>query len=304
MPESQPEPKSSGTRSFWSTFPGVMTAVGGFVAAVATLLTALVSAGVLGGRATPTSVPAVTATVAFATATVAPQAPVAPATPLAPSASAAPQVSPTPLSGAVLMEDDFSSSRNGWLSEVTEQAEKGYEDGEFHITVYEPEFSTWSYPDPPRGFADFALEVDARRVSGPLDNEFGVQVHYQSDTDAFYLFAISSNGFYSVQKYEAGEWQQLVDWAESPAIQQGDAVNRLRVTCQGDRMRFFANGEPLAQVEDSSFRSGSVGLLASSADKGGVVVAFDNLRVRALSATEGQSLRIIPAIFRSVTGNG
>jgi hypothetical protein len=185
---------------------------------------------------------------------------------------------------AFLMEDDFSSSRNSWLSEVTEQAEKGYEDGEFRITVYEPEYSTWSYPDPPRDFADFALEVDARRVSGPLDNEFGVQVRYQPDTDAFYLFAISSNGFYSVQKYEGGEWQRLVDWTESPAIQQGDAVNRLRLTCQGERMRFFANGEQLTQWRDASFRSGSVGLLASSADKGGVVVAFDNLRVRALSA--------------------
>jgi hypothetical protein len=111
-----------------------------------------------------------------------------------------------------------------------------------------------------------------------------VLVRYQPDADAFYFFAISSNGFYSVQKYEAGEWQRLLDWAESRAIQQGDAVNRLRVTCQGDRMRFFANGEQLAQLEDAGFRSGSVGLLASSVEKGGVVVAFDNLRVRSLLA--------------------
>ena len=182
------------------------------------------------------------------------------------------------------MADDFGAPRNAWLSEVTEQAEKGYEDGEFRLTVYQPEYSTWSYPDPPRDFADFALEVEARRASGPLDNEFGVLVRYQPETDEFYLFAISSNGFYSVQKYQANEWQKLVEWTESAAILQGEDVNRLRVTGQGDKMRFFVNGEPLTEVEDASFRSGSVGLLASTNEKGGVAVAFDNLRVRSLAA--------------------
>jgi hypothetical protein len=37
-------------------------------------------------------------------------------------------------------------------------------------------------------------------------------------------------------------------------------------------------------VEDASFPSGSIGLLASTNEKGGVAVAFDNLRVRSLSA--------------------
>ena len=203
------------------------------------------------------------------------------------NAASLPSVAPsatTPVpANNVLMVDDFSSPRNAWLSEVTEQAEKGYEDGEFHITVYQPEYSTWSNPNPPRDFADFALEVDARRVSGPLNNEFGVLVRYQPETDAFYLFAISSDGFYSVEKYQADKWQQLVKWTESAAIRQGDAVNRLRVTGQGAKMRFFVNGEPLTQVEDASFRSGSIGLLASAAEKGGVTVAFDNLRVRPLA---------------------
>ena len=289
MPESQPEPNPSGAKSFWSTLPGVLTAVGGIIAGTAALLTALVSAGVVGGKPPATPVPVVTATAAptataflleptSATGAITPPAIVTSSTGAAPSATA-------PVAASdVLMADDFGAPRNAWLSEVTEQAEKGYEDGEFRLTVYQPEYATWSYPDPPRDFADFALEVDARRASGPLDNEFGVLVRYQPETDEFYLFAISSNGFYSVQKYQANEWQKLVEWTESAAILQGEDVNRLRVTGQGDKMRFFVNGEPLTQVEDASFRSGSVGLLASTHEKGGVAVAFDNLRVRSLSA--------------------
>ena len=80
------------------------------------------------------------------------------------------------------------------------------------------------------------------------------------------------------------EWQKLVDWTESAAILPGEAVKRLRVTGQGEEMRFFVNGEPLTHVEDASFRSGSVGFLASTGEKGGVAVAFDNLRVRSMSA--------------------
>jgi hypothetical protein len=290
MPESQPESNPSGAKSFWSTLPGVLTAVGGIIAGTAALLTALVSAGVLGGRPVASPVPVVIATAALPTATAflpEPAVPTGTITPLVimtSSASAVPSATAPVAASDVMMADDFSTPRNAWLSAVTEQAEKGFEDGEFHLTVYQPEYSTWSYPDPPRDFADFALEVDARRVSGPLDNEFGVLVRYQPETDEFYLFAISSNGFYSVQKYQANEWQKLVDWTESTAILQGEDVNRLRVTGQGDKMRFFVNGEPLTQVEDASFRSGSVGLLASTNEKGGVAVAFDNLRVRSLSA--------------------
>ena len=290
MPESQPESNPSGAKSFWSTLPGVLTAVGGIIAGTAALLTALVSAGVLGGTPTATPIPVVTATAALPIATafiVEPTAPTAAVTPpvtVASLPSVAPSVTAPVAASDVLMADDFGAPRNAWLSEVTEQAEKGYEDGEFRLTVYQPEYSTWSYPDPPRDFADFALEVDARRASGPPDNEFGVLVRYQPETDEFYLFAISSNGFYSVQKYQANEWQKLVEWTESAAILQGEEVNRLRVTGQGDKMRFFVNGEPLTQVEDASFRSGSVGLLASTNKKGGVAVAFDNLRVRSLSA--------------------
>ena len=290
MPESQPESNPSGAKSFWSTLPGVLTAVGGIIAGTAALLTALVSAGVMGGKPTAAPVPVVTATAVPPTATAFLLEPTASTGAGTPQVTVTSSFSATPLATVpvaasdVLMADDFSDLHNNWLSEVTEQAEKGYEDGEFRLTVYQPEYSTWSYPDPPRDFADFALEVDARRVSGPLDNEFGVLVRYQPETDEFYLFAISSNGFYSVQKYQANEWQKLVDWTESTAILQGEAVNRLRVTGQGDKMRFFVNGEPLTQVEDASFRSGSVGLLASTNEKGGVAVAFDNLRVRSLSA--------------------
>ncbi len=249
-------------KSFWATVPGLLTAVGGMVAAIGTLITALVAAGVLGAnKPTPTVVPNAT-----------------------PVAAVTAPLTPAPVATAgVLFEEDFSAQRNDWLTEVSPEVEKGYEGGEFRISVYQRNFSTWTYPQPSRDLADFAVEVDTRWVSGPLDNEYGLLTRYQDASDEFYLFAISSHGFYTIEKYQGGRWHDLVKWTEAEAVKQGEAVNRLRVTCQGSTLRFFANGELLAQAEDASFRTGNIGLLASSGEKEGVTIAFDNLRVRALT---------------------
>ncbi|MCX6032024.1 MAG: hypothetical protein NT169_22350 [Chloroflexi bacterium] len=273
-------------KSFWATLPGLLTAVGGIVAAIGTLITALVAAGVLGAnKPTPTVVPTATP-VAAVTAPSTP-APVATAgvvpspTPAPPATQSAPTATPSP--AGVLFEDDFSAQRNDWLTEVSPEVEKGYEGGEFRISVYQRNFSSWTFPHPSRDLADFAVEVDARWVSGPLDNEYGLLTRYQDASDEFYLFAISSDGFYTIEKYQGGQWHDLVKWTEAEAVKQGEAVNRLRVICQGSTLRFFANGELLAQAEDASFHAGNIGLLASSGEKEGVTIAFDNLRVRALT---------------------
>ena len=155
MPGSDPESKPAEPKSFWSTVPGLLTAIGGIIAAIAALLTALVSAGVIGHeKLTPTPPPAT----APATATL---SPTVTAVPSVPTATASPQVSATPTPDGVLFDDDFSSDRNRWLSEVTDKDEKGYEGGELRIAAYDPEYSTWSYPEPPWDLADFVLEVDA-----------------------------------------------------------------------------------------------------------------------------------------------
>ena len=50
------EPATSGSTSFWKTVPGILTAVGGFLTAVAALIGALAAAGVIGPNASPSPV--------------------------------------------------------------------------------------------------------------------------------------------------------------------------------------------------------------------------------------------------------
>jgi len=173
--------------------------------------------------------------------------------------------------------DDFSDPASGWQAESDASAEVGYHEGGMRILVKAPNRLAWASTE--REFSDFRLVVEATQVAGPDDNEYGVLVRMR-DSDHFYRFSISGDGYYLVSKYDGEEWVVLNgDWTSSDAIHLGAAVNFLEVVCQGATMTFFVNGVQLAQVEDSGYSRGSIGLYAGSFFESDVEVHFDNLRV-------------------------
>lgn len=245
------EHKPSGKKSFWSTLPGLLTAIAAIVTATATLLTALVAANVIGPhKATPTPVVAA----AFS----------------------------TPTSG-VLFEEPFSDPGSGWDIYTDSDVETGYVNGEYRVAVFHADMTGWGSPSGGYDWANFAVEVDARQVQGPLDGAFGLLARLQPDRQSYYRFSISGDGYYLVDSLNQGQWATLVDWQLSQAIRQGlNEVNRLRVVCDRSKFSFYVNDALLIEVIDNTFTSGRIGLSVSTYDKGGVVVHFDNLRVIAL----------------------
>lgn len=189
------------------------------------------------------------------------------------------EVAPTP-EMALLYFDDFSDPSSGWDVYSDEDREMGYSDGEYYVLIKKPTWVSWGRPG--FTFSDFRLEVDARKVAGPDDNDFGVIVRHR-DSDNFYLFAISSDGYYTVWKLVSGEWETLVAW-EGPSrhINQGESTNHLTLIAQGPNFSFYVNGQHLVDVVDASFAEGDIGLLAGAFDEAGVRIHFDNLEVWAL----------------------
>jgi hypothetical protein len=187
-----------------------------------------------------------------------------------------------PGAGGLVYADDFEDPGSGWDVFAEDDTEAGYSDGEYRVSVNQDNYVAWGTPGD-KEFDNFEVEVDARQVEGPLDNNLGLLVRYQPDDDNFYWFEISSDGYYSVDMMQAGEWVGLVDWVESDAINQGTGVtNHLKVVCDGDRFVFYVNGIYLTEVTDATFASGNVGLAAGTFDEPGVVVVFDNLRLYSL----------------------
>ncbi len=187
---------------------------------------------------------------------------------------------PTPIpSVAVLFQDDFADPNSGWDRVQTEDGITDYtNDGAYRIQVNIPNTDIWANPG--LDFTDVRIEVDATKVGGPDDNDFGVQCRYQ-DIDNFYFFIISSDGYYAIGKLKDGKETLLtgdvMDYSD--AILQGFATNHLRADCVGNILSLYVNGAPLASVQDSDFRHGDVGLMAGTFDTPGTEILFDHFAV-------------------------
>lgn len=185
--------------------------------------------------------------------------------------------------GGVLLEDDFAEQRPLWPVDEGEVFAYGYDQGEYFIELYEPEWLAWVHPG--RRVRDVQVETDAYLKSGSADNHFGLLCRYV-DIDNFYYFAISSDGYYGIFRRVDGAAFELLSegggMVPSAAIRIGDQVNRVRVVCAGDEMSLYVNDELLETVIDVAHPRGDVGLAAGSGGGEGTRIHFDHVLVTEL----------------------
>jgi hypothetical protein len=181
-------------------------------------------------------------------------------------------------SGRVIFSDDFSAPTSGWSQVTAASGESVYLDGAYRIFVNQPNVDIWSMPG--KQFQDVRVEVDAYKVGGERDNRFGI-ICRAIDNDSFYTFIISSDGYYGIGLIDGQEYQLIGMDALQPsdAIRLGSASNHLRADCVGDTLTVTVNGVQLAQVKDTRFPSGDVGLIAGTYAAPGTDIRFDDFIV-------------------------
>lgn len=134
-------------------------------------------------------------------------------------------------------------------------------DGVLRLSDSDPGGDPFSVASP--RFGDFDLRARVRYADGPevggLEDGFGLIFRLQDKgNDAiadnnYYLFLISSDGYYRVIRRLNGERRVLSEWIDTPLINQGlGAANDLRVVAQGSTLAFYINGErvPLCIPDD------------------------------------------------------
>lgn len=192
-----------------------------------------------------------------------------------PNTSSEADVSP----GDVLFTDDFSSPPSGWGVWQHESALVEYHTGGLRILVNDNQFDFWSVAG--QQFTDTQIEVDAKKIGGPDDNDFGVICRYQ-DKSNFYLLVASSDGYYGIAKLKDGVYSMIgsdqLQYSESIAA--GQAVNHIRADCLGPVLRLHVNGQFLMEAQDVDFTKGDVGVIAGAYDVSGVDILFDNFVVK------------------------
>jgi hypothetical protein len=178
----------------------------------------------------------------------------------------------------ILYKDDFSDPTSGWDQTLGFDGESNYYNGSYRIVVKDINKDIWANPG--LDFSDASIAVDATKVAGPDQNDFGLICRYKNP-DNYYFFIISSEQYYSIGKYRNGERFII---SESPPkqndkINPGNDKNHIRADCVGNQLTLYVNNVKLVQVTDSDFPSGDVGLIAGTFDLPGVEILFDNFVV-------------------------
>ena len=179
----------------------------------------------------------------------------------------------------IIFEDDFSDVESGWNRAVAPGGVTDYDDGMYRVLVNQPNTDIWAMSGLELG--DVSVEVKALKVGGDRNNRFGV-ICRAVDVSNFYTFVISSDGFWGIGKVKGSSYQLvgMESLQPSEAILLGSATNTIRADCLGATLRLYVNGQKLAEVQDSEFATGDVGLIAGSYADPGVDIRFDDMVVR------------------------
>jgi hypothetical protein len=182
---------------------------------------------------------------------------------------------------AVLFEDDFSDQSSGW-SHIADDTGYSLYTTDAQFGIYIEEADVFIYDTPGKSFPnDVVIEVDASGLSEL--SEYGIICRFQRDTRKgnAYFGSITNDGYYAISKVidDDIELIGMDDFMPSDLIRTWD-TNRIRFDCIGDTLTLWVNGEKLAEVQDSDFQGGDIGLIAGSIEEDGGGGMFDNLVVK------------------------
>ncbi len=178
-----------------------------------------------------------------------------------------------------LFADDFSEFTSGWINNPDPFGLASYNSGGYRINVPVADTVVWGNN---RFWArDLRIEVDVRKLGGSDNNLIGVMCRY-ADINNFYVFVISSDGYYGVGKRVNGGALEPTAAGQlqfTREIRTGDVVNHMSVECFGTTLKLYVNHALVLTVEDADIPAGNVGLLAASYAVQGTDVLFDNFEI-------------------------
>lgn len=181
---------------------------------------------------------------------------------------------------ALLFRDNFKDPSSGWSRVQEPNGVTDYYSGVYRIFVNTPNTDIWARPG--LNFTDTRIEVDAYRAGGEDNNRFGLLCRANTES-SFYVFMISSDGYYGIGKIKGSSYELIGmdSLLPSEAINTGTATNRVRADCVGDRLSLWVNDVLLQEVQDDEFTSGDVGLIAGTYGAVGTDIHFSNFVVSA-----------------------
>jgi hypothetical protein len=234
--------------------------------------------GVIGAGSSPAA--------GLAGGTPVPGALVVPSIPVAPTV---PPTTPTPTPTVPplppVFTDGFDNPASGFPTASGNQNGAGYQNGEYVITVPDPdsyEIADFKNPQFPNPFGDLVVEVDIHAVGAPSGGSYGLVFHRidtGSSIDEYFVLIDPTAGAVRLVRWSGDQHTDVIPATTSPAIKKGNEVNHLIVTVKGDKITIQINGQDIASKNDPGPSAGMLSLRAD-AGAGPIEAHFDNLIIR------------------------
>ncbi len=169
----------------------------------------------------------------------------------------------------------FQTTTN-WDSYITQDGGGcAFRDNHYHASVFKQDFYTACIAHA-TNFNNVAIEVQMTIIRG---NEGGLLFHSTNNDKNFYSFRLSSDGTYSLLLTQNDNHIVSLVYDKSTLIKTGTGQpNLLTIIAQGPNFYLYINRHFVASASDSTYTSGTLGLVAVDRTAG-TDIAFSNLRV-------------------------
>ncbi len=155
-----------------------------------------------------------------------------------------------------------------------------FTNGAFHAQLPAQATSIGCFANSDR-LSNFAFQVQMTIANGL---EGGLLFRVGNTQTSYYAFVVSSDGFYQLTAINSTNLPVALNFAPSVAIKTGlNQSNLLTVIARGNAMYLYINKQYVTTVNDNTYTSGGLGLLAVSGGSPSADIAFNNAQVWQLS---------------------
>jgi hypothetical protein len=126
-----------------------------------------------------------------------------------------------------------------------------------------------------RNYADVRIEVEVTN-QGSNNNNVGLVCRFSEY--GWYEFNISSSGVYSIYAFDNKEYRLLRNGG-STWIKMGQDTNHYSVECIENELTLYINDQKVWSGEENTFKSGLVGISASTKNYQPVIIDFEWIKV-------------------------
>ncbi len=195
------------------------------------------------------------------------------------------EISP-PLTGAALLQDDFSQQEVVWGTLADSDNVIEYDGESLRVTIFRDNWFVWTTPNT-ETYENIHVEVTVVNNDEQPNTAFGILCHHQDADESYYYMAVTPSQEYVIAKSEDGQTDVFLtnddQWGSSDRIPRNAASYRVGADCGNGTLTLYVDGAVIDSVSDASYTSGGVGLMtwsgfeAPSAD-----VTFDDFLVLSL----------------------